>query len=401
MKLGAGMQNTETETKHKVDSLGANNNNTLDARAYTINNQPSSVPREIYGYRKLIKDPNLRITISQIQKQNVSVPEFVTPDEHVELSYVHWPAVTRESSPSPQPDKGDKNVDEKKIPILLLPGFDCSCLGFYHLGPLLSKMGHDAYAVDILGWGETQLQNVSSFSGESKLEALIGFWKTVLVAKHQNPSVCLLGASVGAAPALELVPRMARAINCNNVFEEGDNKAEVELANPVKAVILVSGVLYDASFMKYLPMPWIKFCVTLLGIPIFRKVVEGLSCWDKSELDDSIQVWEHNRQREGWEYAQESFIKSGGFPLSEQHTSNADVMTTPPPTLSIWGEKDILQRIMQGPKQLPKLLNYNKPDSAPEQRKIKNCGHFPHSEKPKETATIIEEFLLSVDPPIG
>lgn len=48
-------------------------------------------------------------------------------------------------------------------PILMLHGFDSSLLEFRRLMPKLGELGAEAYAVDVLGWGFTQLSGVSSF----------------------------------------------------------------------------------------------------------------------------------------------------------------------------------------------------------------------------------------------
>lgn len=48
-------------------------------------------------------------------------------------------------------------------PILLLHGFDSSLLEWRRLIPELEKMGADAYAMDVLGWGFTGSEGVTSF----------------------------------------------------------------------------------------------------------------------------------------------------------------------------------------------------------------------------------------------
>lgn len=48
-------------------------------------------------------------------------------------------------------------------PILLLHGFDSSLLEWRRLIPELENMGADAYAMDVLGWGFTGSEVVTSF----------------------------------------------------------------------------------------------------------------------------------------------------------------------------------------------------------------------------------------------
>ena len=53
------------------------------------------------------------------------------------------------------------------------------------------------YAVDLLGWGYTQLEGVRDFSAASKVAALRGFWEAV------GGEVVVRGASLGGAATIE------------------------------------------------------------------------------------------------------------------------------------------------------------------------------------------------------
>lgn len=53
-------------------------------------------------------------------------------------------------------------------PILMLHGFDSSLLEFRRLIPKLGELGADAYAVDVLGWGFTDLAGVTSFGAGAR-----------------------------------------------------------------------------------------------------------------------------------------------------------------------------------------------------------------------------------------
>lgn len=68
---------------------------------------------------------------------------------------------------------GSKEDGEEENPILMLHGFDSSLLEFRRLMPKLGELGAEAYAVDVLGWGFTQLSGVSSFgAGDLHLSPL-------------------------------------------------------------------------------------------------------------------------------------------------------------------------------------------------------------------------------------
>lgn len=62
----------------------------------------------------------------------------------------------------------DSNEKNAAGPILLLHGFDSSLLEWRRLLPELWRMGIEAYAVDILGWGFTEVEGVSSFGAGEK-----------------------------------------------------------------------------------------------------------------------------------------------------------------------------------------------------------------------------------------
>ncbi|CAN0313590.1 unnamed protein product, partial [Hapterophycus canaliculatus] len=53
--------------------------------------------------------------------------------------------------------------EDANDPILMLHGFDSSLLEFRRLLPKLGELGAEAYAVDVLGWGFTDLAGVTSF----------------------------------------------------------------------------------------------------------------------------------------------------------------------------------------------------------------------------------------------
>lgn len=59
--------------------------------------------------------------------------------------------------------KGNGDGDGHSEPMLLLHGFDSSLLEFRRLLPRLGEKGAEVYAMDVLGWGFTDLSAVSSF----------------------------------------------------------------------------------------------------------------------------------------------------------------------------------------------------------------------------------------------
>ena len=59
--------------------------------------------------------------------------------------------------------KGNGGGGGNGEPMLLLHGFDSSLLEFRRLLPRLGEKGAEVYAMDVLGWGFTDLSAVSSF----------------------------------------------------------------------------------------------------------------------------------------------------------------------------------------------------------------------------------------------
>lgn len=80
---------------------------------------------------------------SRMERVPVPVSTDVHPDGQVGISYVHWEPT---------------NSMSRSFPIFLVHGFDSSCLEYRRLGPELAAQGIDTYAVDILGWGFTDLK---------------------------------------------------------------------------------------------------------------------------------------------------------------------------------------------------------------------------------------------------
>ena len=83
-------------------------------------------------------------------------------------------------------------------PIVLIHGFDSSCVEFRRLIPLLEEKGLEFYAYDVLGWGFTDAEGVDC-TAEAKLAHLKAFQEDILGGRPMT----LLGASLGGAIAIE------------------------------------------------------------------------------------------------------------------------------------------------------------------------------------------------------
>jgi pimeloyl-ACP methyl ester carboxylesterase len=286
-------------------------------------------------------------TANRMQRVLVPVSSDVCPSGEVGVSYVHWPAEGKKTS---------------QLPLLLLHGFDSSCLEYRRLGSKLAARGIDAYAVDLLGWGFTQLEGVASFSAASKVETLESFAKTVL----DGTPFAAAGASLGGASAIELAA-----------------------ANPdlCAALILIDaqGFVDGVGPMAALPKPIAQLGVQVLKSVPLRQSANKMSYFDPTTFatDDAMRIGRLHCTREGWSDALVSFMLSGGF------SPSLKVAAIEAPALVLWGRQD---GILDGKEFANKFVE-TLPNA--ELRWIEECGHVPHLEKPDETADAIAEFLSS------
>ena len=288
---------------------------------------------------------------SLMRRVNVPVPTTVSATGEVGISYIHWPA-----SPAAKRANGGAT-----LPIVLVHGFDSSCLEYRRLGPKLAALGIDAYAVDLLGWGYSQLEGVESFSAQAKVDALKGFWTAV----GNDAPVCVAGASLGGAAAIEFAS-----------------------ANPdiVKGSVFIDaqGFVDGVGPMAMLPKPVARLGVKVLKSVPLRSSANTMSYYDADTYatDDALKVGRMHCLRDGWEDALVSFMLSGGFSPSQK------VAQIEAPSLVLWGRQD---EILE--KEFAQRFLDTLPDASLQW--IEECGHVPHLEQPEETAKAISEFLRS------
>eukprot|EP00979_Chaetoceros_neogracilis_P010842 scaffold2612_cov267-Chaetoceros_neogracile.AAC.35 len=282
---------------------------------------------------------------ARMNRIRVPVPESVSSTGEVGVSFVHWAAEKRTSA----------------LPIILVHGFDSSCLEYRRMGPQLAALGVDVYAVDLLGWGYSQLNDVKTFSAQAKVDALAGFWKVI----GNNKPVCVAGASLGGAAAIEYAAANPDTVKgCVFIDAQG----------------FVDGVGPMSMLPKFLAEAGVK---VLKSVPL-RNSANQMSYYDTDTYatDDALKIGRFHCLQEGWNDALVSFMLSGGFSPSTK------VPTIESPSLILWGRQDTILDIEFAQKFLDTL-----PDA--ELKWIEECGHVPHLEQPKKTAEEIAAFLLS------
>ena len=320
--------------------------NALAAAAPLIDD-PTFIPPDTVN-EGMISEQACADAASLMRRVKVPVPTTVSSTGDVGVSYIHWPA----SSVA-------KRSYGPTLPVILVHGFDSSCLECRRLGPQLAELGIDVYAVDLLGWGYTQLDNVESFSAQAKVDSLTGFWSAV----GNSRPVCVAGASLGGAAAIEYAS-----------------------ANPdvVRGCVFIDaqGFVDGVGPMAMLPKPLAQLGVKVLKSVPLRSSANTMSYYDAETYatDDALKVGRLHCLRDGWDDALVSFMLSGGFSPSKK------VAQISAPCLVLWGrqdeilEKDFAQRFID-----------TLPDATLQW--IEECGHVPHLEQPEETARAISNFL--------
>ena len=135
--------------------------------------------------------------IDKIEAQQISLPSFVSATS-LETTFAKFSAVAQETQANAPtnaawgriavlppylsflaPKTTASGGKTKPPPIILLHGFDSSCLEFRRLAPLLATK-RDVYVPDILGWGFSPSENVSNYSPEAKMAHLNCFIDQVI-----------------------------------------------------------------------------------------------------------------------------------------------------------------------------------------------------------------------------
>mmetsp|Transcript_16098 Transcript_16098/g.44542 ORF Transcript_16098/g.44542 Transcript_16098/m.44542 type:complete len:435 (-) Transcript_16098:96-1400(-) len=301
--------------------------------------------------------------------RRIAIPSENSPSGSVGVSYIHWPA--------------NKSKKLSTPPLILLHGFDSSCLEYRRMGPELAAQGIETYAVDILGWGFTQLDDVTSFSADAKIETLKGFVKTKF---GDQSAFCVAGASLGGAASIELAAALSISIKGDD-NDDLDDLDEKDRMPACAGLILIDaqGFVDGVGPMAMLPKPLAKLGVGVLKSVPLRNQANQMSYYNTETYatEDAQVIGRLHCLRDGWDDAMVSFMQSGGFSPSSK------VPKIESPALVLWGRQD---GILDGTEFANKFVEELQ---DAELKWIEECGHVPHLEQPLETASTIVSFLTS------
>ncbi|KAF3431579.1 hypothetical protein FNV43_RR26310 [Rhamnella rubrinervis] len=294
---------------------------------------PSFLPKEV----EKIKDPFARKLATRIER--LSVPVHST--ENCIMTSCVRPL-----------------VQSKTNPIVLLHGFDSSCLEWRYTHPLLEEAGLETWAVDILGWGFSDLGRLPSCDVTSKRHHFYQLWKSYI----RKPMI-LVGPSLGAAVAIDF------AINHPEAVEK---------------LVLIDASVYTEGTGNMANLPkWLAYAGVYLLKSIPLRLYVNFLAFNEISFTNSLDWTNVGRLHclfPWWEDATVDFMISGGYEVGAQ------IEQVKQKTLIIWGEDDKIVSNKLGVR-----LHCQLPNATI--RQIPDCGHLPHVEKPSKVAKLIEEFV--------
>ncbi|XXG55568.1 hypothetical protein AAC387_Pa03g3210 [Persea americana] len=302
-------------------------------RGGSVDGFPAFLPKEV----ERIRDPFARKIATRIER----LPVQVTFSETSIMSSCVKP------------------LKQSKVnPVVLLHSFDSSCLEWRYTLPLLEDAGLETWALDILGWGFSDLEKLPSCNVASKREHLYQFWRSYI----RKPMI-LVGPSLGAAAAIDFAVNHPEAVGKlvlidASVYAEGTGNM-----TRLPKIVAYAGV----SLLKSIPLRLYANFLTFKSAAF-------------SSYYDTTNVGRLHCLLPWWEDATVDFMASGGYNVSSQ------IKKVKQNTLIIWGEDD---QIISN--KLALKLHRDLPNSI--LHLIPNCGHIPHAEKPDSVAELIIEFV--------
>ncbi|CAI9109833.1 OLC1v1009744C1 [Oldenlandia corymbosa var. corymbosa] len=296
---------------------------------------PSFLPKEVHE----IKDPFARALAQRIQRLPVQV-EF---SEGCIMSSCVKPLIQCQNNP-----------------VVLLHCFDSSCLEWRCALPLLEDAALETWAVDVLGWGFSDLESLPPCDAVSKRYHLYQLWKT-----HIRRPMILVGPSLGAAVAIDFAANFPEAVAKLILIDASVYAEGTGILTKLPKPLAFAGV----SLLKSIPL---RFYANLLAFDD----ISLSTCFDWTNIGrlHCLLPW--------WKAATVDYMLSGGYNVVDK------IKQVKPKTLIIWGECDNIVS-----SKVAMRLHHELPHAIV--RLIPDAGHLPHVEKPDAVAKLIAEFARS------
>ncbi|KAL6961190.1 Alpha/beta hydrolase domain-containing protein vte7 [Sarracenia purpurea var. burkii] len=299
---------------------------------------PSFLPKEVHQ----IKDPFARTLAQRIQR----LPVQIGFSESCIMSSCVKPMKQHDTNP-----------------VVLLHSFDSSCLEWRCTYPLLEEAGLEVWAVDVLGWGFSDLEILPPCNTTTKRYHLYQLWKS-----HIRRPMILVGPSLGGAAAIDFA---------------------VNYPEAVKRLVLINPSVYaeGTGLLTKLPRIMAYAVVSLLKSIPLRLYANFLAFFDISFSTslDWTNVGRLHCLLPWWEDATVNYMLSGGYNVVAQ------IKQVKQKALVIWSEHDNIIST-----KLAMRLHGELPNSTI--RQIPDCGHLPHVEKPNVVAELIADFARGDSP---
>ncbi|KAF3552843.1 hypothetical protein F2Q69_00016336 [Brassica cretica] len=275
-----------------------------------------------------------------------------------------------------------------KSPVVLLHCFDSSCLEWRRAYPLLEQACLETWAIDVLGWGFSDLQKLPPCDAASKRHHLFELWKTYI----KRPMI-LVGPSLGATVAVDFTATYPEALWKTYI------KRPMILVGPslgatvavdftatypeaVDKLVLINANAYSegTGALKDLPKSIAYAGVKLLKSFPLRLLANVLAFSSPlSENIDWTNIGRLHCQMPWWEDAMVNFMISGGYNVASH------IKLINHKTLVICSENDQIVSNQLSVKLLCELQNAVF-------REVPDSGHLPHVENPKQFVKLISDF---------
>ncbi|XP_055809939.1 alpha/beta hydrolase domain-containing protein VTE7-like isoform X2 [Solanum dulcamara] len=247
-------------------------------------------------------------------------------------------------------------------PVVLLHGFDSSCLEWRYTLPMLEEAGLETWAVDILGWGFSDLGRLPLCDVASKRDHLYqcNIILSVQDQVHSYTPLCIVQNAMVLYPVMQ--------------HKEGLWSTYIKRPMVLVGPSLGSAVAIDFS-VKY---PEAVHRLVLIDASVYTEGTGNLATLPKAVAYAGI--GRLHCSLPWWEDALVNFMISGGYNVISQ------IEHVKQNTLIIWGEDDQIIDY-----KLAVRLHCELPNAI--LRQIPKCGHIPHVEKPDAVSRLIVDFV--------